>query len=135
MPTVKSANGDTRGVKDTGWLLRHARTVISIKVKVFSRGKAYLYAYLNSGDTFISIFDDHNFCLEWLCTRRSMRGIQVTFDTTEFVIGQAVRVIDGDGNPYHLIQCECDNTHQQNNTVCRWCYHKEHTNRSKPSKQ
>lgn len=132
MPTVRSANGDKRGVKDTGWLLRHARTVISIKVKVFSTGKAYLYAYLNSEETFISIFDDHNLCLEWLCTRRSLRGIQVTFATTEFVIGQAVRVIDGDGNPYHLIHCECDNTHEQNQTVCRWCYHKEHINRSKP---
>jgi len=115
--------------------MRHARTVSSLKLKVFSTGKAYLYAYLHSGETFISIFDDHNFCLEWLCTRRSLRAIQVRFGTTEFVIGQAVRVLDGDGNPYHLIQCECDNTHDQNTTVCRWCYHKEPISRSTPSNQ
>ena len=121
MPTVKNAKGDRRGVKDTGWLLRHARKVTSIKVKVFSTGKAYLYAYLNSGDTFIAVFDDHHFCLEWLCTRRSLRNMKVRFGITDFVIRQAVRVADGDCNPYHLIACECDNTHQQNATVCRWC--------------
>jgi hypothetical protein len=120
MPIVKDAKRDRRGVKDTGWLLRHARNVTSIKVKVLSKGKAYLYAYLNSGEIFISVFDDHNFCLEWLCTRRSLRDV-VRFGTTNFVIRQAVRVTDGHGNPYHLIACECDNTHQQNDTVCRWC--------------
>jgi len=120
MPTVK-CKGLRRQVKDTGWLLRHARNVTSIKVKVFSTGKAYLYAYLNSAETFISVFDDHNFCLQWLCTRRSLRGINVTFGTTDFVIGEAVRVTDADGTPYHLVACECDNTHEKNNTVCRWC--------------
>lgn len=119
MPTVKR-KGVRREVKDTGWLLRHARNVRSITVKVFSTGKAYLYAYLNSGATFISVFADHTFCLEWLCTRRSLREVQVKFGKTEFVIRQAVRVTDADGKPYHLITCECDNTHQQNATVCRW---------------
>ena len=116
MPTVKNVKGVRRGVKDTGWLLRHARKVTSITVKVFSTGKAYLYAYLNLGDTFIAVFDDHHFCLEWLCTRRSLRDVKVRFGMTDFVIRQAVRVTDGDGNPYHLIACECDNTHQQNKT-------------------
>ena len=124
MPTVKNSKGDSRGVKDNSWLLRHAKNVTSITVKVFSTGKAYLYAYLNSGHTFIEVFDDRNFCLEWLCTRRSLRNVPVKFGTTQFVIHQAVRVTDGDGNPYHLIACECDNTHQQNNTVCRWCFAK-----------
>ncbi len=89
MPIVKNAKGEKRRVKDTGWLLRHARNVTSIT--------------------------------EWLCTRRSLRDVQVKFGTTQFVIRQAVRVTDGDGNPYHLIACECDNSHQQNSTVCRWC--------------
>ena len=125
MPTVKNAKGVRRGVKDTGWLLRHARSVTSIKVKVFSTGKAYLYAYLDSADTFIAVFDDHHFCLEWLCTRRSLRHVKVKFGTTDFLIRQAVRVTDANGTPYHLIACECDNTHLQNNTVCRWCSAKE----------
>jgi thioredoxin reductase len=41
-----------------------------------------------------------------------MRDVTVTFGTTQFVIRQAVRVTDGDGKPYHLIACECDNTHR-----------------------
>ena len=34
----------------------------------------------------------------------------------------AVEVEDGDGNPFLLDGCECDNTHEQNNTVCLWCW-------------
>ena len=92
-----------RAVKDTGWLLRHARNVTSIKVKVFSTGKAYLYAYLDSADTFIAVFDDHHFCLEWLCTHRSLRNVTVRFGLIDFVIREAVRVADADGKSYHLI--------------------------------
>lgn len=32
-----------------------------------------------------------------------------------------VPVEDGNGIPYVLHGCECDNTHEQNGTVCRWC--------------
>ena len=124
MPTLRASSGRTRGVKDNGWLIRNAIKINSIKVKTYSSGKAFLYAYLNSGDTFSSVFDSQAYCLEWLCTRRGMRGIKVTFAATDFVIGQAVRVTDADGKPYHLIACECDNTHQQNKTVCRWCFAK-----------
>ena len=124
MPTVRASNGHTRGVKDNGWLVRNAPKINSIKVKTYSSGKAYLYAYLNSGETFSSVFDDQRYCLEWLCTRRGMRGMRVTFAGTEFIIGQAVRVTGADGKSYHLIACECDNTHQQNKTVCRWCFAK-----------
>lgn len=121
MPTVRASNGQRRSVKDEGWLIRNAKKINSIKVKTYSTGKAYLYGYLNSGDTFSSVFDDQAVCLEWLCTRRGMRGIKVTFGGTEFIIGEAVRVTDAEGRPYHLIACECDNSHQQNKTVCRWC--------------
>lgn len=124
MPTVRASNGKTRGVKDHGWLIRNAKKINSIKVKTYSSGKAYLYAYLNTGETFSSVFDDQGYCLEWLCTRRGMRGIKVTFAGTDFTIREAVRVIDADGKPYHLIACECDNTHEQNETVCRWCFEK-----------
>lgn len=130
MPTIRASNGETRGVKDHGWLLRNAKKINSIKVKTYSSGKAYLYAYLNTGDTFSSVFDDHNYCLEWLCTRRRMRRLKVTFAGTDFIIGEAVRVTDADGKPYHLIDCECDNTHEQNKTVCRWCFEKRETRRT-----
>lgn len=124
MPTVRASSGRTRGVKDNGWLIRNTTKISSIKVKTYSSGKAYLYADLNSGDTFSSVFDSQAYCLEWLCTRRGMRGIKVTFAATDFIIGKAVRVTDADGKPYHLIACECDNTRQQNKTVCRWCFAK-----------
>lgn len=39
----------------------------------------------------------------------------------------SVTVQDGDGNDYELTECECDNTHEQNNTVCRWCYEQAQT--------
>jgi hypothetical protein len=35
---------------------------------------------------------------------------------------ESVQVEDADGAPYTLHACECDNTHEQNNTVCRWCW-------------
>lgn len=40
--------------------------------------------------------------------------------TTEETFKTTVR--DGDGNKWTLSECECDNTHEQNQTVCRWCY-------------
>src|ERR1044072_2470158 len=106
MPTVRTANGPTRHVKNHGWLIRNCTKIISIKVKTYSNRKAYLYAYLNSRETFTSVFDDQTNCLEWLCTRRAMRGINVTFGGTEFVIGEAVRVTDAHGKSYHLIACK-----------------------------
>lgn len=36
-----------------------------------------------------------------------------------------VTVQDGDGNEYELTECECDNTHAQNDTVCRYCWERE----------
>lgn len=35
-----------------------------------------------------------------------------------------VEVEDGNGKAYFLFDCECDNTHSQNNTVCRYCFEK-----------
>jgi hypothetical protein len=29
---------------------------------------------------------------------------------------------DGEDGDDELIGCECDNTHEQNDTVCRWCW-------------
>jgi hypothetical protein len=31
-------------------------------------------------------------------------------------------VQDGNGDDYRLTGCECDNTHEANGTVCRWCW-------------
>lgn len=33
-----------------------------------------------------------------------------------------VIVQDGNGDNYVLTECECDNTHEQNGTVCRYCW-------------
>jgi hypothetical protein len=37
-------------------------------------------------------------------------------------MSNTVTVQDGNGNDYQLTDCECDNTHEQNRTVCRWCW-------------
>jgi hypothetical protein len=37
--------------------------------------------------------------------------------------GSCVMEMDFDDEPEDdLTECECDNGHQQNDTVCRWCY-------------
>lgn len=36
--------------------------------------------------------------------------------------GFSCSVTDAAGVEYTLTACECDNTHEQNNTVCRWCH-------------
>lgn len=50
-----------------------------------------------------------------------MKGALKAMSTRE-TAETTVIVEDGDGNPYELNECECDNTHEQNGTVCRWCY-------------
>jgi hypothetical protein len=62
----------------------------------------------------LSIADGTKLHVEYQTTKGAL--------TMEEATTKVVIVQDGDGNNYDLSECECDNTHEQNDTVCRWCW-------------
>ena len=66
MATVTNADGTKRTVKNLGWLLRHARQVMSFNLKCHLDGTGTMTARLQHGLTFEILWCDSTLMVSWL---------------------------------------------------------------------
>lgn len=84
--TRNRITGDSKRVKNLGWLIRHAGEVRRIEVvPVDNTGRVHLEAILNE-HTYTTEFAEAGVCMSWLKARRSMIGVTVNFCGERFTI-------------------------------------------------
>jgi hypothetical protein len=71
------------------------------------------------GEAMIMVYVDHD--VSAILDGTNWNTVKAYAETMRFLDPRTVPVRDGDDVPYVLTECECDNTHKQNGTVCRWC--------------
>ncbi len=85
-PMIVTANGETRSVKNLGWLLHHASEVESLHLSPRVDGGGWLDATLTDGTRYFAEFASWSVLIIWV-RRRSLCHATVSLHCNRSVVG------------------------------------------------